>query len=823
MWPAGINRQRNQFEGTRTMRIAHGRQHGLPTRRNDISAVLFARIVQWLSTLGTTLTSRVPGSLCAALLFAAVVPAHADVQYVYDAAGRVVQVIAADGTSAQYEYDAAGNITAIKRLSAGQLAITAFTPSSGPIGTAVTISGSGFSATASQNTVQFNGTTAVVTVASANQLTVNVPAGASTGTIAVTTPGGSAVSADPFTVTGSVSITGFSPSLGASGTVVIVSGSSLNPFPGQTALSLNGRFVPISSITDQQIQFTVPANVGSGRITVVTPNGSATSSAAFLVVPSGIVPGSVTPYPALSTSASQAVNLAAPNQQASLTFEGAQNDYLSLQLSSFTSSNNLLSAKVYDPTNSLIATATLSPVNPTLHLPRLLLTGTYSVYFGSGSGTHQFTVSLDRDADTELTGSPVNLAGAVSQSKRLVFRATAGQTIGIGTTNLAVSPNPLANFKLVDPDGSPVGSSFSCNGAQSSPGCSFNFRQLPLTGTYQLVAEPSDGSTMSLTAAVSAAFTGTLALDNPFTINLASSGQNTWYDFTVGAGDTVAFNVASIASTPAGKTVSVTVYNSSGAPVGSSALSTSNATVNLSNLAAGTYRVLVWVADGSTATMQATLASRMGEALTLDGTSHAYASTVFNQQADITFSATVGQTIGIGITNLSTSQNATVRFTLLGPNGFQVGSQFDCPTSPQPGCTFAFLNLAQTGTYRLRALPITAQASMSFTVTLSSALTGTLALNTPISINLGVPAQNTWLDFTVTAGQSRVFTLTSITSVPVGNTVSVQVFNSAGGQVGSASGTSSATVNLPSLSAGTYRVHAWVANGATATMQGTLQ
>src|SRR5699024_4761254 len=148
-------------------------------------------------------------------------------------------------------------------------------------------------------------------------------------------------------------------------------------------------------------------------------------------------------------------------------------------------------------------------------------------------------------------------------------------------------------------------------------GCTFRFLNLAQSGTYRLFALPNVQASMSFTVTLSTALTGALALNTPFTINLASPGQNTWYNFTVGAGETVAFNVTSIATTPSGKTVNAMVYNSSGALVGSPVLSTSNATVNLSNLAAGTYYAHVWVADGATATMQATLASRMGEALTL--------------------------------------------------------------------------------------------------------------------------------------------------------------------------------------------------------------
>jgi YD repeat-containing protein len=78
------------------------------------------------------------------------------VLYADDALGRLVQVTDPSGDTAIYRYDAVGNITAIERPSAGGVAISGFTPTSGPVGTVVTISGVGFSATPGLNTNTLN-------------------------------------------------------------------------------------------------------------------------------------------------------------------------------------------------------------------------------------------------------------------------------------------------------------------------------------------------------------------------------------------------------------------------------------------------------------------------------------------------------------------------------------------------------------------------------------------------------------------------------------------------------------------------------------------
>ncbi len=80
--------------------------------------------------------------------------------------------------------------------------ITTFSPASGPVGTAVTITGTGFSATPANNTIYFGAVKATnITAASTTSLTVVVPAGASWQPISVTTNTYTAYSTTPFLVT----------------------------------------------------------------------------------------------------------------------------------------------------------------------------------------------------------------------------------------------------------------------------------------------------------------------------------------------------------------------------------------------------------------------------------------------------------------------------------------------------------------------------------------------------------------------------------------------------------------------------------------------
>jgi YD repeat-containing protein len=115
----------------------------------------------------------------------------ADITYAYDTAGRLVAISDGAGKVITYRYDNDGNIIQVE-VNSGEVAISEVSPTSGRVGTAVTIYGIGFSATPSQDTVTFNGTAATVTSATTSTISTTVPTGATTGAISVTSPSGSA-------------------------------------------------------------------------------------------------------------------------------------------------------------------------------------------------------------------------------------------------------------------------------------------------------------------------------------------------------------------------------------------------------------------------------------------------------------------------------------------------------------------------------------------------------------------------------------------------------------------------------------------------------
>ncbi len=96
--------------------------------------------------------------------------------------------------------------------------IASFSPIRGPVGTVVTITGTKFDPTPTNNMVYFGATRAVVTAATFTQLSAVVPTGATFEPISVTVSGGTAFSKRPFLVTfpngGLINTCSFEPVVG---------------------------------------------------------------------------------------------------------------------------------------------------------------------------------------------------------------------------------------------------------------------------------------------------------------------------------------------------------------------------------------------------------------------------------------------------------------------------------------------------------------------------------------------------------------------------------------------------------------------------------
>ncbi len=192
--------------------------------------------------------------------------------------------------------------------------IASISPTTGPSGTAVTVTVTGTGFTAS-SVAQLNGTAYPTTFGSATSVSFVVPASLAAGTYALTVfnapPAGGTSNSVNFVLTAPVltpTIASFTPATGPVGTVVTVTGTNLT---GATAATVNGTpATGVSASSATSLTLTVPAGATSGVITVTTPAGTATSTGTFAVtVPAGPSVALVSVSPARAVAGGPAFTL----------------------------------------------------------------------------------------------------------------------------------------------------------------------------------------------------------------------------------------------------------------------------------------------------------------------------------------------------------------------------------------------------------------------------------------------------------------------------------------------------------------------------------
>ena len=133
--------------------------------------------------------------------------------------------------------------------------VSGFTPTSGPVGTVVTLTGTHFTGATA---VAFHGVPATkFSAASDTQVTVTVPAGATSGAIAVTTPGGSGSSTASFTVAATPKVT------------LKLSGLKKGALKLGKRLTVTGKVTP-ATLAGSKIKLTVQKKKGHKWVAVKT-------------------------------------------------------------------------------------------------------------------------------------------------------------------------------------------------------------------------------------------------------------------------------------------------------------------------------------------------------------------------------------------------------------------------------------------------------------------------------------------------------------------------------------------------------------------------
>ena len=173
--------------------------------------------------------------------------------------------------------------------SVSTLSIAGFAPASGPVDSTVTVTGAGFTAV---QTVKLGSLAASFTALSDTQLRFVVPAGAQSGTIELTAPGHTVLSASAFTVSSVPQLASLSPTSVLAGGRVTLSGSNLDRV---TQVRVNATTLPIVTQTATLIAADVPAGATTGFVTLVDTDGTARQQSQQLTVVAPMTLSSFTP------------------------------------------------------------------------------------------------------------------------------------------------------------------------------------------------------------------------------------------------------------------------------------------------------------------------------------------------------------------------------------------------------------------------------------------------------------------------------------------------------------------------------------------------
>lgn len=286
----------------------------------------------------------------------------------------------------------------VRRLAAVP-AVTSTNPSTGIAGTAVSISGSGFDITPANNTVSFNGTQATVTAATTTSLSVNIPNGATTGIISVTTAaGGTSITSAIFTV-GAPTLTSMSSSTGIAGTSVTITGTNFDVTPANNTVTFNGNPATVTTSTATSITTSVPSSATTGSVSVTTAGGTVTAPNSFSVGAPTVT--SMTPS---TGSAGTTVTLTGTNFDV-------------------TPANNTVR---FGGTQATVTASTATSI--TAYVPSGATTGSVSVATAGGTGASAGSFTLSCPNDPLLVGTWMATSG-VNTSVMTITSCQVRQTI----------------------------------------------------------------------------------------------------------------------------------------------------------------------------------------------------------------------------------------------------------------------------------------------------------------------------------------------------------------------------------------------------------
>ncbi|MBS0571464.1 MAG: IPT/TIG domain-containing protein [Proteobacteria bacterium] len=407
------------------------------------------------------------------------------------------------------------------------VSITGFSPSNGPIGTTVTIQGQGFSSTASNNTVTFNGTAATVVSTTTTQLTVTVPAGATTGPITVTTGGKTATSSTSFVV--APQVLGLNPASGPVGTSVTIAGSNFDPTVANDTVSFNGTVAAVTSASATQLIAVVPAGATSGAISVTVAGATTASASSFTVIPA------ITSFNPSSGGAGTTVTVTGTSF-----LPVAGQTTVTLNATPVTP-NSLTDTQVVFTVPANTATGEIRITTPS----GMAVSAGDFVVSPPGIGSIASSVAIVPDGPSQTLS-----INATNTSAEFTFDAQADHWLTLAVNSLSTTPsNGSITYKFVDPSNQLIS-----QGSLSSSDVTVQVPPILVTGTYQLVFNSANSNSVSIGAALTSDRVLPTTTANGITSSAGGPtqavGQSLRFTFAANAGDVLGLGVIGLQVSP---------------------------------------------------------------------------------------------------------------------------------------------------------------------------------------------------------------------------------------------------------------------------------
>jgi len=613
------------------------------------------------------------------------------------------------------------------------------------------------------------------------------PYRASTGQVALQllAPAGGtlAVDGDPLAINQGAGATGRYTFAGTAGQRLGlgVSGLTLTPAGGYVSVTVmapgGATTLANCSSFSSNGSCNLPVLPSAGIYTVVvTPSNAATAVKGNLTLSNDLTG-------ALVAGADPTIFITArAGQNGRYTFSATAGQSLTLAWGAATIPGTWSYLTVYGPNGNALANPYfgIDSVSGRSQLDNLQQTGTYTVFvdpFQANTGQVSLRLLAPLDNQLAVDGSPLAISQSVGQIGRYTFTGTAGQRLGLGWSELAITPsNGSASIRILNPDN--LTTLIDCS-SFSQPG-SCNLPSLPSTGTYTVVVNPYSSNTSvvgQLTLSQDAI--GSIDLGATTTFSTSRVGQNGRYSFNGTAGQTLA--LAWSGATFAGSSNQMSVYAPDGAMVASGAFGSSNypgGQFQLNNLPqSGSYTVVIDPSLANTGQVALQLVAAATGVLLTNGPPLLVAQ-LPGSMGVYTFSGNAGEHLGLGISNFVATPSGATQTTVVYTSNFTSGSTttitlipgvirvwitnpdnstrlVDCGTFSASGsCNLP--TLPSDGTYSVRIVPGSTTAAAA-SLWLSNDFPKSMATDgSTFKFVMDRPGLNGRLSFPALAGQNLV-------------------------------------------------------------------